>query len=63
MGAFEACLYGWREGAGHEFIGPTNATDLWHLKKVNPASMVQLSEKPVALAVRAIQYSPRCLMM
>ncbi len=57
MGAFEICFYGWREGAGHKWFGPTNATDLWHVKKVNPASMVHLTEKPVELAVRAIQYS------
>ena len=59
MGAFEICFYGWREGAGHKFHGPTNATDLWHLKKVNPQSMVHLTEKPVELAVRSIQYSSR----
>ena len=57
MGAFEICFYGWREGAGHKFYGPNNATDLWHLKKVNPQSMIHLTEKPVELAVRAIQYS------
>ena len=57
MGAFEICFYGWHEGAGHKFHGPNNATDLWHLKKVNPQSMVHLTEKPVELAVRAIQYS------
>ncbi len=57
MGAFEICFYGWKEGAGHKFHGPNNATDLWHLKKVNPQSMVHLTEKPVELAVRAIQYS------
>jgi len=33
--------------------------DLWDLKKVNPQSMVHLTEKPVELAVRAIQYSSR----
>jgi len=59
MGAFEICFYGWREGAGHKFFGPNNATDLWHVKKVNPAQMVHLTEKPVELAVRAIQYSSR----
>ncbi|MBL8880729.1 MAG: DNA modification methylase [Phycisphaerales bacterium] len=59
MGAFEICFYGWREGAGHEFYGPNNATDLWHVKKVNPQSMVHLTEKPVELAARAIQYSSR----
>jgi len=59
MGAFEICFYGWREGAGHKFFGPNNATDLWHVKKVNPQSMVHLTEKPVELAVRSIQYSSR----
>ncbi|HUU90072.1 MAG TPA: DNA modification methylase [Phycisphaerae bacterium] len=59
MGAFELAFYGWREGAGHKFFGPNNATDLWHVKKVNPAAMVHLTEKPVELAVRAIQYSSR----
>jgi DNA modification methylase len=51
------CFYGWKEGAGHKFYGPNNATDLWHVKKVNPQSMVHLTEKPVELAVRAMQYS------
>ena len=59
MGAHEWAFYGWREGAGHKFFGPTNATDLWHLKKVSPQSMIHLTEKPVELAVRAIQYSSR----
>jgi len=57
MGAFEICFYGWKEGAGHKFYGPNNATDLWHVKKVNPQAMVHLTEKPVELAVRSIQYS------
>ena len=57
MGAFEIAFYGWREGAGHKFYGPNNATDLWHVKKVNPQSMVHLTEKPVELAVLAMQYS------
>ncbi len=59
MGAFEICFYGWKEGAGHKFYGPNNATDLWHVKKVNPQNMVHLTEKPVELAVRAIQYSSK----
>jgi DNA modification methylase len=57
MGAFEIAFYGWREGAAHRYFGPNNATDLWHVKKVNPQSMVHLTEKPVELAVRAMQYS------
>jgi len=59
MGNHEWCFYGWREGAGHKFFGPNNATDVWSVKKVNPASMIHLTEKPVELAVRAIEYSSR----
>ena len=59
MGNHEWCFYGWREGAGHQFYGPNNATDTWSVKKVNPQSMVHLTEKPVELAVRAIEYSSK----
>jgi DNA modification methylase len=59
MGAFEIAFYGWKEGAAHTYLGPNNATDLWHVKKVNPQTMVHLTEKPVELAVRAMQYSSR----
>lgn len=57
MGNHEWCFYSWREGAGHRFFGPNNATDTWSVKKVNPQSMIHLTEKPVELAVRAMQYS------
>jgi DNA modification methylase len=59
MGAHEWSFYGWREGAAHQFFGPNNATDLWSIKKVTPQSMVHLTEKPVELAARAIEYSSR----
>ena len=59
MGAHEWCFYGWREGAGHQFFGPANASDLWAIKKINPQSMVHLTEKPVELAARAVEYSSR----
>jgi DNA modification methylase len=59
MGAHEWCFYGWKVGAAHQFFGPNNATDLWAVKKVNPQSMVHLTEKPVELAARALQYSSR----
>jgi DNA modification methylase len=59
MGNHEWCFYGWREGAAHVYLGPPNVPDVWSVKKVNPASMVHLTEKPVELAVRAIQYSSR----
>ena len=59
MGCFELAFYGWREGAGHQFFGPPNALDVWEVKKVNPQAMQHLTEKPVELAVRALQYSSR----
>jgi DNA modification methylase len=59
MGDFELAFYGWREGAGHKFFGPNNVTDVWSISKVNPQSMIHLTQKPVELATRAIQYSSR----
>jgi DNA modification methylase len=59
MGCFELAFYGWKEGAAHQFFGPNNAPDLWHVKKVNPQNMVHLTEKPVELAKRAIEFSSR----
>jgi hypothetical protein len=53
------CFYGWKEGAAHQFLGPNNAVDVWSVKKINPNKMVHLTEKPVELAVRAMQYSSR----
>lgn len=60
MGNHEWCFYGWREGAAHYFNpGVTNAPDVWSVKKINPASMIHLTEKPVELAERALTYSSR----
>ena len=57
MGNHEWCFYGWKEGAAHRFFGPNNAVDVWPIKKINPQSMVHLTEKPVQLAARAMEYS------
>jgi DNA modification methylase len=59
LGCFEICFYGWRLGAGHQFFGPNNATDLWPVKKISPQKMEHLTAKPAELAVRAIGYSSR----
>jgi DNA modification methylase len=59
LGCFELAYYGWKEGAGHQFFGPNNAPDLWHVKKVSPQNMSHLTEKPVELATRAIEYSSK----
>jgi DNA modification methylase len=59
MGNHEWCWYGWKEGAAHRFFGPKNAVDVWPIKKVNPQTMIHLTEKPVALATRAMEYSSK----
>ncbi len=59
MGAHEWAFYGWREGAGHKYFGPNNATDLWHVKKIPPQQLEHLTGKPAELAVKAMQYSSR----
>jgi DNA modification methylase len=59
MGNHEWCFYSWKEGAAHVFLGPNNATDVWEVKKLNHTKMVHLTEKPVELAARALQYSSR----
>ncbi|MCC6321123.1 MAG: ParB N-terminal domain-containing protein [Phycisphaerales bacterium] len=59
MGNFELAFYGWKEGAAHRFFGPANIPDTWHVKKVNPQSMIHLTEKPVELAARAMAYSSK----
>ena len=52
-------VYGWKEGAAHRFFGAANISDVWQVKKVNPQSMIHLTEKPVELAERAMEYSSR----
>ena len=60
MGNHEWAFYGWKEGRAHYFHpGIHNATDVWSVKKVTPASMVHLTEKPVELAERAMTYSSK----
>lgn len=59
MSAHEWCFYGWREGSAHQFFGPNNVPDLWSVKKLHHTNMVHLTEKPVELAARAIQYSSK----
>jgi DNA modification methylase len=59
MGDHEWCFFGWREGAAHQFFGPPNVSDVWTVKKINPQSMCHLTEKPIELATRAIDFSSR----
>ncbi|MAX23027.1 MAG: chromosome partitioning protein ParB [Phycisphaeraceae bacterium] len=57
MGNHEWAFFGWREGAAHKWFAKNNIGDVWSVRKISPQSMVHLTEKPVELAVRAIQYS------
>jgi len=59
MLGYEVCFYGWKSGAAHQWFGPNNARDVWEVAKVPQQKMVHLTEKPVELAIRAIQYSSR----
>ncbi|HKX45925.1 MAG TPA: DNA methyltransferase, partial [Planctomycetota bacterium] len=59
LGNFELAFYGWREGAAHRWLGPTNAVDVWTVKKLNHTAMSHLTEKPVELAARAMRYSSK----
>ncbi len=60
MGDHEWCFYGWKAGAAHfKNKAVHNCPDVWVVKKVNPQSMVHLTEKPVELAQRAIRFSSR----
>lgn len=60
MGDHEWAFYGWKLGAPHYFAPKMrNVTDVWSVPKVNPQSMVHLTEKPVELGVRAMTYSSR----
>jgi DNA modification methylase len=59
LGCYEVAYYGWKAGAGHHFFGPNNALEIWQVKKVNPQNMIHLTEKPVELAARAIEYSSK----
>jgi DNA modification methylase len=59
MGDHEWCFYGWKKGAGHRWFGPNNVSDVWEVKKVPSQKMVHLTEKPVELATRALEYSSK----
>ena len=60
MGNHESAFYGWKKGEAHYFHPSIhNATDVWTVKKVSPQKMVHLTEKPVELATRAMEYSSK----
>lgn len=60
MGNHESAFYGWKPGKTHYFNPEIhNATDVWEVKKITPTAMIHLTEKPVELATRAMEYSSK----
>ena len=59
LSCYELCFYCWKEGAAHKFFGQNNERDLWEVKKEPSQKTVHPTQKPVELAVRAIQLSSK----
>ncbi len=56
----EFCLYGWKEDNGaHKWYGPTNESTLWQVKRESTSKYKHPTQKPVALAHRAIKNSSK----
>ncbi|MEW5894441.1 MAG: site-specific DNA-methyltransferase [Candidatus Omnitrophota bacterium] len=56
----EFCFYGWKDqGGSHKWYGPNNESTLWQIKRDSTAEYVHPTQKPVALAHRAIVNSSK----
>jgi len=56
----EFCLYGWKEDNGaHRWFGPTNESTLWQVSRDCTKEYRHPTQKPLALAERAIRNSSR----
>jgi DNA modification methylase len=56
----EFCLYGWKEKSGaHKWYGPNNESTLWEIKRDPTAEYIHPTQKPVAIAHRAIRNSSK----
>jgi len=54
---YELIYYGWKRGEGHRFFGGRAQTDIWTIPRDPAAFYVHPTQKPVALAKRAISNS------
>jgi DNA modification methylase len=54
---YELIWYGWKRGAAHQFFGPKTESDIWQIPRDPSAYYVHPTQKPVALAARAIKNS------
>jgi len=56
----EFCLYGWKEDNGaHKWYGPNNESTLWQIHRDNTADYIHPTQKPIAIAHRAIKNSSK----
>ena len=56
----EFCLYGWKaDGPAHHWYGPTNESTLWQISRDCTRSYRHPTQKPIALAQRALRNSTR----
>ena len=56
----EFCLYGWKEDNGaHRWYGPNNESTLWQVKRDPTSTYRHPTQKPLALAHRAIKNSSK----
>lgn len=56
----EFCLYGWKEDNGsHVWLGPNNESTLWEIHRDLTKSYIHPTQKPIALAQRAIKNSSK----
>lgn len=54
----EFCLYGWKaDGTAHRWYGPTNESTLWNITRDSTKEYRHPTQKPLALADRAIRNS------
>lgn len=55
----EFCLYGWKKGKSHFWNGPTNESTLWEINRDNANALVHPTQKPIAIAQRAMRNSSK----
>ena len=53
----EFCFYGWKKGESHFWNGPNNESTLWEIKRDLTKSYIHPTQKPIALAQRAMRNS------
>lgn len=54
---FELLYYGWPKGRRHRFFGGRSQSDIWTIPRDAAASYLHSTQKPVALAARAMRNS------